>query len=140
MNASLPKVTIPNLTPDEKEGLQDYWRIYEAHREEVTSQLLEMANQHPEFKYILQNTASQPSLEQQARGREYQRDAIFHDNWGPYLDNLQLQGMSYAKAGLSFHAWFELVRALRKYMMSHLFEFLASHLNDCFLPSRAWIP
>jgi hypothetical protein len=47
MNASLPKVTIPKLTPDEKEGLQDYWRIYEAHREEVTSQLLEMANQHP---------------------------------------------------------------------------------------------
>ena len=120
MNASLPKITIPNLTPDEKEGLQDYWRIYEAHRDEVTSQLLEMANQHPEFKYILQNTASQPSPEQQARGREYQRNAIFHDNWEPYLDNLQLQGMGYAKAGLSFHAWFELVRALRKYMIPHL--------------------
>jgi PAS domain S-box-containing protein len=120
MNASLSKVTIHKLTPDEKEGLQDYWRIYEAHREEVTSQLLEMANQHPEFKYILQNTASQPSIEQQARGRELQRNAIFQDNWGPYLDNLQLQGMGYAKAGLSFHAWFELVRALRKYMMPHL--------------------
>ena len=38
MNVSLPKVTIPKLTPDEKEGLKDYWRIYEAHREEVDQQ------------------------------------------------------------------------------------------------------
>lgn len=120
MNASSQKITIPNLTPDEKEGLQDYWRIYEAHREEITSQLLEMASRHPEFKYIIKNAASQPSAEQQARGRELQRNAIFHDNWEPYLENLQLQGMGYAKAGLSFHAWFELVRALRKYMMPYL--------------------
>ena len=122
MNASLPKVTIPNLTPDEKQGLQDYWNIYEAHREEITAQLMEMASQHPEFKYIMQNAASQPSADQQARSREFQYNAIFHDDWEPYLKNLQFQGMGYAKAGLSFHAWFELVRALRKYMMPYLLK------------------
>jgi len=120
MNASIPKVTIPNLTPDEKAGLQDYWSIYEAHREEITAQLMEMASQHPEFKYILQNASSQPSAEQQARSHELQRNAIFHNDWEPYLENLQLQGMGYAKTGLSFHAWFELVRALEKYMLPHL--------------------
>lgn len=122
MSASLPKVTIPNLTPDEKAGLQDYWRIYEAHREEITAQLMEMASQHPEFKYIMQNAASQPSAEQQAKSRELQHNAIFHNDWEPYLENLQFQGMGYAKTGLSFHAWFELVRALGKYMMPHLLE------------------
>ncbi len=120
MNASLPKVSIPNLTPDEKEGLQDYWRIYEAHREEITARLMEMARQHLEFKYIMQNAASQPSAEQQARSRDFQRNAIFHDDWEPYLKNLQLQGMGYAKAGLSFQAWFELIGALRKYTLPHL--------------------
>ena len=73
MNASLPEVTIPHLTPAEKEGLQDYWRIYEEHRDDVTAQLLEMASQHPEFKYIMQNAASWPSAEQQAASRELQR-------------------------------------------------------------------
>ncbi|MGZ9165680.1 MAG: sensor histidine kinase [Anaerolineales bacterium] len=120
MNASSQKITIPNLTPDEKEGLQDYWRIYEAHREEITSQLLEMASRHPEFKYIIQNAASQPSDDEQAMSREFQRNAVLHNDWEPYLKNLQRQGMGYAQAGLSFHAWFEIIAAFRKFMAPHL--------------------
>lgn len=120
MNALLPKVTIPNLTSDEKEGLQDYWRIYEAHREEVTAQLMEMASHHPEFGHIMQSPASQPSAEEQARSRELQRNAVLQNHWEPYLKNLQRQGMGYAQAGLSFHAWFEIVAAFRKFMMPHL--------------------
>ena len=117
---SLPKLTIPNFTPQEKQGLQDYWNLYEMHREEVNAQLMEMAIHHPEFKFILQNTATQPTPEEQAKNREIQRKAVFQDDWEPYLKNLQRQGMGYAQAGLSFHAWFEMVDALRKYMTPYL--------------------
>ena len=120
MNSSLPKITIPNFTPEEKQGLQDYWNLYEKHREEINAQLVEMAIHHPEFKFILQNTAAQPTPEEQARNREIQKNAIFQDNWEPYLKNLQRQGMGYAQAGLSFHAWFEIVDAFRKYMTPYL--------------------
>ena len=51
MDESSPQITIPELTPDERQGLQEYWNIYEAYREPVTAQILEMAGQHPEFKY-----------------------------------------------------------------------------------------
>jgi PAS domain S-box-containing protein len=136
MNASLPEVTIPNLTPDEKEGLKDYWNIYEKHREDVTAQLMQMARQHPEFKYIMQNTASQPSSEEQSMSRELQRNAVLHNDWEPYLRNLQRQGMGYAQAGLSFRAWFEIVAAFRKFMIPHLLnsygqssEYLLSAMN-----------
>jgi PAS domain S-box-containing protein len=120
MNVSLPKITIPNLTPEEKQGLQDYWSVYEIHREEINVQLAEMAIHHPEFKVILQNTAAQPTPEEQARNREIQKNAIFQDDWEPYLKNLQRQGMGYAQSGLSFHAWFELVDSFRKYMTPYL--------------------
>src|SRR5688572_953033 len=120
MNALLPKVTIPNLTPEEKDGLKDYWNIYEAHREAVTAQLMAMASHHPEFKNIMQDTASQPSTEEQARNRELQRNAVLHNDWEPYLKNLQRQGMGYAQAGLSFRAWFEIIAAFRKFMIPHL--------------------
>src|SRR5688572_17048069 len=120
MDASLPKITIPELTPDERQGLHDYWNTYEAHREQITAQLLGMASQHPEFKYILQNTASLPTPEEQARNREIQRNAIFEDDWEPYLRNLQRQGMQYAQSGLSFHAWFEIVGSFRRFMVPHL--------------------
>jgi PAS domain S-box-containing protein len=122
MDASSPKITFPELTPEEKEGLQDYWNVYEAHREEITAQFLQMASQHPEFKEILQDPASQPTPEEQAKSRDLQRNAIFHNDWEPYLKNLQRQGMGYAQAGLSFHAWFEIIGAFRKYMTPHLLD------------------
>ncbi len=102
MDASLPKVTIPQLSPEEKQGLQDYWTVYEAHREEISAQIAEMALKHPEFKFILQNPAAQPTEEQRARNLEIQRNAILHQDWEPYLTNLQLQGMNYARGGLRF--------------------------------------
>src|SRR5215211_1731786 len=120
MNASSPKITSPHLAPEEKQGLQDYWNVYEAHREEVTAELAKMAASHPEFKFILQNASAQPSPEQQARSLEIQRNAVLHQDWDPYLKNLQQQGMNYARGGLSFRAWFELIAAFRKYMMPHL--------------------
>jgi PAS domain S-box-containing protein len=120
MNASLPNIPSPNFSPEEKQGLQDYWNLYEKHREEINAQLVEMATHHPEFRYILQNTAAQPTPEEQASNREIQKNAIFQDDWEPYLKNLQRQGMGYAQAGLSFHAWFEIVDAFRKYMTPYL--------------------
>jgi PAS domain S-box-containing protein len=120
MDASLPKIKIPELTPEEKQGLRDYWNTYEAHREQITAQLLDMASQHPEFKYILQNASSLPTPEEQVRNREIQRNAVFQDDWEPYLKNLQRQGMQYAQSGLSFHAWFEIVGALRRFMVPYL--------------------
>ena len=93
VNPSLPKIIIPKLTSEEKQGLQDYWNLYEKHREEINSQLVEMAIHHPEFRFILQNTTAQPTPEEQARNREIQKNAIFQDDWEPYLQNLQRQGM-----------------------------------------------
>ncbi|HSB01355.1 MAG TPA: PAS domain S-box protein [Anaerolineales bacterium] len=120
VDTSLPKVNIPNLSPEERQGLQDYWRVYEAHRDEINEKLGTMASQHAEFKFILQNTASQPAAEEQARSREFQRNAVVHGDWEPYLRNLRRQGMDYARTGLSFRAWFELVAAFRKYTLPYL--------------------
>ncbi len=100
--------------------MQNFWKVYEAHREEVTAKLGEMASQHPEFKLILQNRIVQPTPEEQARSRELQRDAVLQGDWKPYLEDLQAQGMHYAKAGLNFRAWLELVLAFRAYVTPHL--------------------
>src|SRR5215210_8070444 len=120
MNASLPKITSPELTPEEKQGLQDYWQVYEAHREEVNVEIAKVASSHPEFKGVMQDPAAQPTPEQRARNFEIQRNAVLHQEWQPYLSNLQLQGMGYAHGGISFRAWFELIDAFRKSMMPHL--------------------
>ena len=120
MDASFRKVMSPQLNPEEKQGLQDYWAVYEMHRKEVTAQLEEMALRHPEFKVIMQNPAALPTEEQRARNLEIQRNAILRQDWEPYLTNLQEQGMNYARGGLSFRAWFELIAVFRRVMMPYL--------------------
>ena len=58
MNSSLPKITLPDLTPEEKQGLQDYWNVYEPHRDEVTAEIAKMATRHPEFKALMEDPAA----------------------------------------------------------------------------------
>lgn len=71
---------------------------------------------------MLQNSAVQPTPEEQARSQEVQRRAIFHQEWSPYLEDLQRQGMRYAQTGLSFRAWFEIVGTFRKFMLPYLLD------------------
>src|SRR5215212_6615714 len=87
-----PKLFTPKLTPEESKGLQDYWTVLEAHREELRTQLMQMVANSPEFSSILQNSALQQTPEQQQANIERQHRAIFQNEWEPYLDNLRQQG------------------------------------------------
>src|ERR1051325_381233 len=117
-----PKIVIPNLTKEESQELQEYWRIYEAHRQDISAELFRMASQLPEFQFILQKSSLQPSQEQQQSSIEKQRRAIYDGEWEPYLAGLWEQGKQYAQAGLSFHAWSELVSAFRKLIRPYLLD------------------
>src|SRR5512140_426926 len=109
-----PKIVMPNLTAEESKGLREYWQVYELHRQEISAELVRLASKLPQFQFILQNSAVQPAPEQQQANVERQRRAIYDGEWDPYLENLWEQGKQYAQAGLSFHAWFELISMFRK--------------------------
>jgi len=115
------KIVIPKLTNEEINGLQEYWEIYTAHRQEIAAELAHMADL-PELKSIMQNSSLQPTAEQQQANMERQRRAIYENEWEPYLQSLWEQGKQYAEAGLSFHAWFELISAFRKLVRPYLLD------------------
>ncbi len=117
-----PKIVVPNLTNEESKGLREYWQVYEAHRQEVSAELVRLASKLPEFPFLLQNSALQPAPEQQQANIERQRRAIYRGEWEPYLESLWEQGKQYAQAGLSFQAWFELVSAFRKLVRPYLLD------------------
>ena len=124
MDTSIPsfKVVAPEFTPEESKGLQDYWGVYEAHRYEIATELVYKAGEYPAFKFILQNSSLQPSPEQQEANIERQRRAIYQNDWEPYLKSLWEQGKTYAQAGLSFHAWFEVSSLFRKLVRPYLLD------------------
>lgn len=114
------KIPAPMLTAQELQDLQDYWEVYEAHRDKVASDLLRIASDHPEFRFILQNASLQQTPEEREASFERQRRAIHNAEWEPYLKNLREQGIRYAQTGLSFSAWFELISMFRKLLRPYL--------------------
>ena len=124
MDTSIPSIKImaPEFTPEESRGLQDYWGVYEVHRHEIATELVREAVQFPAFKFILQNSSLQPSPEQQEANIQRQRRAIYQNDWEPYLKSLWEQGKTYAQAGLSFHAWFEMSSLFRKLVRPYLLD------------------
>lgn len=116
------KLTMPALTAQEQKGMQEYWAIFESHRDEVTAELLKMASDSLEFKAILENPSFQRTPEQRQADIELERRAIFANDWAPYLENLHKQGIEYAEAGLGFHAWFEMIGSFRKHIRPFLLE------------------
>jgi len=122
-SGSSPKSMVPSLTSEETRGLQDYWEVYEAHRDEISAALTKSAADIPGLALMLQYTSIRPPTpEQQQAGIERQRRAIYQNEWEPYLENLWQQGQQYAQAGLSFNTWFELVSSFRKFMRPYLLD------------------
>jgi PAS domain S-box-containing protein len=124
MNTSIPssKIVVTQPTPEESKGLQDFWNVYEEHRQEVTAELIRRAEEFPEFSFILKNSSLQPTPEQRQANIERQHRAIYQNEWEPYLENLWSQGKLYAEAGLSFQAWFKLVSIFRKLVRPYLLD------------------
>ncbi len=116
------RVVTPNPTAEESKALQDYWGVYEAHQQDIAAELIEHASAFPELKFILENPSLQPSPEEQQANIERQRRAIYQNDWGPYLESLWQQGKTYAQAGFSFRAWFEIVGLFRKLVRPHLLK------------------
>ena len=120
--APSPKLLAPQLSDEERQGLQDYWQVYEAHWGEVADKLLRMTAEFPDLAVTLRNGALPKTMEQQQLTIEQQRRAIYQGEWEPYLQSLWEQGKQYAEAGLSFPAWFKQIGAIRKFMRPYLVE------------------
>ena len=123
MDSSLPatKIATPNPGSEESKGLQDYWTVYEAHRQKIAAELVQRAADISELKSILENSSLQTPADQQA-SLERQRRAIYEHDWEPYLQSLWEQGKIYARRGLDFRAWFEIVSLFRKLVRPYLLE------------------
>src|SRR5512138_1836952 len=105
------KLKIPALSERESAGLQDYWKIYEQHRDEVDAELWRMIIAIPQFKAALgDRDLSSP---QQQENMERQRRAIYHNDWEPFLNGLWEQGQLYALLGVEYRTWIEIVSAFR---------------------------
>jgi PAS domain S-box-containing protein len=114
----MSKIKIPALSEREIAGLQDYWRVYEQHRDEVDAVLWQIIIAVPQFKAVLgDRDLSSP---EQQENMEHQRRAIYDNDWEPFLASLWEQGQLYALLGIDYRTWIEIVSAFRGQVRPYL--------------------
>jgi rsbT co-antagonist protein RsbR len=103
----------PDLTETERQGLADFWQVYDAHYEEITQESMQALATDPDFGPLIQSMSAETLQEQNRRSRELLRPAMEDGEWSAYFADLHEQGAGYARGGLSFVSWFRALSVVR---------------------------
>jgi len=106
----------------DRSPMKDFWKVYDSQRDRITTQIMELTANHPEFSVIMRSMTPEQIAENDRHTRELQQRAIFNGEWTPYVADLEMQGAHYAQMGISFSAWFEIVSAFRKVLVPYLHQ------------------
>jgi anti-anti-sigma regulatory factor len=119
----------PSFTADELAALRAYWTFYEANHAVIQADVLAMIEKLPSWGPLMRSLNPDQRSEQEKRSFANQRAALLEGNWQPYLLQLQNEGGQYAKSGVKFAAWFELIAAFRGAVRHRLLELAREDLK-----------
>lgn len=103
----------PVLSPDERASMRAYWLFYEPINQSLQDELLPVIAAMPEIGPLVRAMSPEVLARQQERSLSTQRAALLDGNWESYLADLYAQGVMYAKQGMSFSAWLEIISVYR---------------------------
>jgi rsbT co-antagonist protein RsbR len=109
--------TIPTrlqLTPEDKVAMAEFWKFYEPIASDVSADLRRSLEGLPEWVPLLRSIPEAQAAEQDRRSQALQREAIVDGNWAPYLEDLRTQGATYARMGVSWLAWYDVIAIYRE--------------------------
>ena len=121
------------FSAEERAGLGPFWRVYSDNYEHLTQVTLAIAEQDPQFGPIVRAMAPEQLAQQNREGRARLERAMAGD-WTEYQANLQTQGIMYANLGISYTAWYRLVRGVVRELTPLLVN---AYLGDSLVLTRA---
>jgi rsbT co-antagonist protein RsbR len=102
------------LTAEDKAAMTAYWQFFEPLADEINAELRESLLALPEWAPIIKGMSEETMRAQNRQSIERQRQAIVDGNWAPYLEDTRAQGTQYARAGVSFVAWYDIIAIYRE--------------------------
>src|SRR2546426_2820275 len=103
----------PDLSSADRQALQDLWKVYGAHYDEITEESTAALADDPDFGPLMRSIPEDLLEQQSRRSQELLRGALLEGDWEPYLADLLEQGAGYARMGLSFVSWFRALSVIR---------------------------
>ena len=102
------------ISTDDKAAMAAFWRFYEPLAGQVSAELRRSLEQLPEWASIVRAQTPAQVADNEVRSLGLQRSALLDGNWAPYLQDLYAQGAMYARMGVSFLAWFDVIAMFRE--------------------------
>lgn len=108
------------LTDEDRAAMREYWAFYEPISEVLADDIRSKLAAVPEWASILRSMTPHQMKEQDARSKRLQRQAIMDGDWSEYVDDLHAQGVQYARMGLEFERWYDVLRIFRDSIRRYL--------------------
>lgn len=121
MKEDIAKI-VPNFSEKDIRDIRAYFTIYEKYADSFAEQALNDLKDHPVFGKLI---ATMPKEEMEANSklsRKMQGEAIFNNEWEPYIEYQVQQGIAYAKMGFDIKAWYDVVTIAKNYIRPLIYE------------------
>ncbi len=113
---------IPVLSEKEKDGMVAYYTTFEKYADTFSQKAREDLNDHPVIGKLIRGIPKDVSDANDKLSRALQRDAIVNNNWKPFVEYQIQQGVVYAKLGLDFKSWYDVISLVRNYLTPYLYK------------------
>jgi|SRR5579872_1155089 len=117
-----PADSTPAFAAKHRKGLLDFWAVYDEQYDAVQEAAMVVAVEHPEFGPLIRAMPAEVMAEENRKSRELLRAAIVDGQWEAYVVNTRAQGSRYAKLGVTFGGWYEVVRIFQQVLVPALLE------------------
>lgn len=111
-----------SLTDQEKVEMKAFHNFFQSVEEEFNARLEERLHHHPAFGSSLMEMSQTLQEEQRKEALKLQYEAIFNDNWEPYIVDQTLQGILFAQMGVDFFVWYDMIAMIRNTIRPLLFD------------------
>ena len=108
---------MPVLSEKQRQDIIVYRKLAEPYTEEFNLRFKRDFIDHPIFGPFLKSIPESVMKEMNAASRKLEEEAIYKNNWEPYIKNLIQQGVQYVHMGLDLRAWYEVLSLVREYMV-----------------------
>jgi len=108
---------IPVFTESELLDLKAFLELNKKYSKTFRDKVQDELKSHPAWGPIISKMTGKMMEDREKLSAKLQEDAIVNGNWEPYIQDLIGQGKQYAKVGVNFKNWLDIVSLVRKYII-----------------------
>lgn len=111
---------LSTLSDNDIQNLKAYHLYYLEIQEELNVWLRIKLDHHPVFGEIIRSQPDDYIDKQSQISTQLQYDAIFNNNWEPYIVHQVKQGINYARMGIEFYMWHDVIALAHNFILPNV--------------------